>query len=391
MAQTTQKSKVKSPPSAKASGGKQNLSKPVRQAQGKSFGSAQGKPVSSMAELMAKVGSSLQVLQKGQTVEGTIKKLTPQEILMDIGAKGDGLVIEFDRQKLDNLLANLKVGDVVRATVISSESEEGFPVLSLRHTLDDIIFGRLEEKYKTSQELDVAVKETTRGGYFVETTEGVRGFLPTSQTFGNDIIGHNIKVGIIEFDRGGKKVIFSQKILSYLVDIEKIKEYVKPNQVISVTVASITPYGIFVSFSPKKDILIEGFIHISEVAYGRVENIEKMYKQKDNLEAKVLNIDSESKRLNLSIKRLATDSYEDAKNKYKMDDKISAKILDVRSRGVTVEIEVGVLGFIPQDKIPQGIEYKVGDSVEAVVSGFDDRKRAIGLSPVLKAVPVGYR
>ena len=103
------------------------------------------KKASSMAELMAKQSQGVQVLQKGQTVTGIIKKLTPQEILMDIGAKGDALVIEFDRQNLENLLALLKVGDRVSATVISAESEEGFPVLSLRRTLDDIIFEKFSK------------------------------------------------------------------------------------------------------------------------------------------------------------------------------------------------------------------------------------------------------
>ena len=84
-------------------------------------------PAKSMAELMARSGSNLNVLVKGQMVEGTIKKLTPGEILMDIGAKGDALVIEFDRQKLENLLSILKIGDRVKASVISAESEEGFP------------------------------------------------------------------------------------------------------------------------------------------------------------------------------------------------------------------------------------------------------------------------
>ena len=86
----------------------------------------------SMAELMARQTSQFQPLKRGDIVTGTVKKLTPREILLDIGYKSDALVIEYDKQNLENLLSLLKVGDTVKASVISPESEEGFPVLSLR-------------------------------------------------------------------------------------------------------------------------------------------------------------------------------------------------------------------------------------------------------------------
>src|SRR3989344_352684 len=164
-----------------------------------------------MAELMARSGSNLAVLKKGQIIEGTIKKLTPHEILMDIDGKADALVIEYDRQNMENLLTFLKVGDRVNASVISPEAEDGFPVLSLRRTLDDIIYKKFDELVKAEEAFEIQVNEQTRGGYFVSTNEGVRGFLPASQVTGEgDISGQKIKVKILEFDRAKKKVVFSQ-------------------------------------------------------------------------------------------------------------------------------------------------------------------------------------
>src|SRR3990167_9275836 len=147
-----------------------------------------------MAELMARQGS-VQVLQKGQQVSGTIKKLTPQEILLDIGYKSDALVIEYDKGNLENLLSILKVGDKVSASVISAESEEGFPVVSLRRMLDDALFANFEKMSSSDEPFEITITESSRGGYMGETAQGVKGFLPTSQVMGDDPSTHSAGSG----------------------------------------------------------------------------------------------------------------------------------------------------------------------------------------------------
>lgn len=352
---------------------------------------SQGKPAASMAELMAKAGSSLQILQKGQTVEGTIKKLTPSEILMDIGAKGDALVIEYDSQNLANLLSYLKVGDRVRASVISPESEDGFPVLSLRRTLDDIIFKKFEDLEKSDQAFEVKIEEPTRGGYFALTSEGVRGFLPASQVLNSqDLTGKTIQVKILEFDRAKKRVVFSQKATSFITNPQTLKSLVRPGEMIDCEISEIAPYGLF-AIIQKNDSKIEGFVHISEVSYDRVDNLGASYKVGDKIKAEVLEIDTSNRRINLSIKKTTKDAFVAASTKYKTEDKVRGTVAEVKSRGITLKIGEGVNGFIPADKIPSGTTYKVGDSVEAEVVGIDARRRVVILSPVLKVVPIGYR
>lgn len=348
-----------------------------------------------MAELMAKAGGNLQFLTRGQQVSGTIKKLTPSEILMDIGAKGDALVIEFDKQNLENLLTFLKVGDRVSATVISPESEEGFPVLSLRRTLDDIIFERLEQLSKKEEAFEVDVIESTRGGYFALTSQGIKGFLPNSQVLGEEnIAGRKIMVKILEFDRARKRIVFSQKALNFVMNPAALLQFVKVGETVEGEVLNVTPYGIFVSISKKgseEGQKAEGFIHISEVSYQRVENLPQKYKVGEKIKAQVIDVDSTSRRVNLSIKRTEKDVFENAKEKYKQEQKVKGKVIDVKSRGVTLELESGINGFISGAKIPQGQTYKLGDVVEAEIVSIDERRRVVILSPILKAVPIGYR
>lgn len=349
------------------------------------------KGASSMAELMARMGNSVQTLKKGDIVEGTIKKLTPSEILLDIEAKGDALVIEYDKQNMDNLLAYLKVGDKVKASVISPESEEGFPVVSLRRTLDDLVFGRFEDLSKNDQSFKVNILDSTRGGYFAETAQGIRGFLPNSQVLmGDDLVGKTLDVKIIEYDRSKKRVIFSQKATHYVMDPEKLKKIAKRDELVSGTVTDVTPYGIYLAIKVGSDEA-EGFVHISELSYDRVDNINSLYQKGMEVKAQVLDLDLENRRVNLSVKKLEKDTFEDIKNKYAKEQKVKGKVKSVSSRGITLQVEAGVNGFIPSDKIPDSTTYHEGDEVNAEVSDFDMKRRVLVLSPILKAVPIGYR
>jgi ribosomal protein S1 len=345
-----------------------------------------------MAELMSRQPSQFQSLKRGDKVTGTVKKLTPKEILLDIGYKSDALVIEYDKQNLENLLSILKVGDTVTASVISPESEEGFPVLSLRRMLEERVYGSLEAVFKADTTLTAHVLEVTRGGYFIETAEGIKGFLPNSQLReGRLTQGDTVEVKVIEFDREKKRVIVSQKATHYLMNITEIDKLVKRDAVIKGVVTLVTPYGIYLEVSPKEKVLIEGFIHISEVSHQRVEGLEGKYKIGETLETQVIGLDIDNKRVNLSLKRLEKDNFDDVKKKYKVEETITGTVVDIKPRGITLQVETGVMAFITSSKIPTDKQYKKDDKVEAEVTGFDDKKRLILVSPVLKTKVIGYR
>lgn len=355
-----------------------------------------------MAELMARQSSQFQPLKKGDIVKGIVKKLTPKEILLDIGYKSDALVIEYDKQNLENLLGLLKVGDTVTASVISPESEEGFPVLSLRRMLEEKVYGALETVYKADTTLNAYVLEVTRGGYFIETPDGIKGFLPNSQLMeGRLQQGDTVGVKVIEFDRDKKRVIVSQKATHYLMNTSEIEKTIKRDTTIKGTITLVTPYGIYLELNPasqklqrgepKEGILIEGFIHISEVSHQRVEGLEDKFKIGEVLETQVIGIDGENKRVNLSLKKLEKDSFIDVKKKYEKEQIVKAKVFEVSSRGVTLEIEAGVRAFISSNKVPTDKIYEKGEMIDVEITDFDDKKRLILVSPILKTKVIGYR
>jgi ribosomal protein S1 len=357
-----------------------------------SKGNAHSGNAKSMAELMSRQASTFQSLKRGDTVKGVVKKLTPKEILLDIGYKSDALVIEYDKQNMENLLGLLKVGDTVTASVISPESEEGFPVLSLRRMLEEKVYGALEGVFKADTTLTAYVLEVTRGGYFIETKEGIKGFLPNSQLLDARLMqGDKVEVKVIEFDREKKRVIVSQKATHYLMNISEIEKEVKRDTVVKALITLVTPYGIYLEVSPREGVLIEGFIHISEVSHQRVEGLEGKFKIGETLDAQIIGVDVENKRVNLSLKRLEKDNFEDVKKKYKVEEIISAVVTDVKTKGITLQVEAGVMAFIPSNKVPTDTTYKKDDKVEVEVTDFDDKKRLILVSPVLKTKVLTYR
>lgn len=343
-----------------------------------------------MAELMQKRGDFLKPLQKGDKVKGKVIKLTPQEILLDIGYKSHALVIEYDKQKLDALLSILNLGDEVTASVISPEAEEGFPVLSLRRMLDEKVYGKMEDLFKGQKTFKITIQDVTRGGYFVVTQDGIKGFLPNSQVVSEKISPNDsVDVQMIEFDKEKKRVIFSEKATKYQTDLNTLKKIVKPNEKIKATITTVTPYGIYVEFE-KEGSLIEGFIHISEVSSERVEGLIDKYKTGESIEANVLEIDMGNNRVNLSLKSLAAGEFEAIKTKYTLEKNVKGKVLKSSNRGV--EVDLGdAKGFIQSTKIPSGTTFELGSEIEGEVVGYDDRGKKILLSPVLKTKFIGYR
>lgn len=346
----------------------------------------------SMAELMARQSTQFESLKKGQIIKGTVKKLTPQEILLDIGYKSDGLVIEYDKQNLENLLSILKVGDTVSASVISPESEEGFPVLSLRRMLEDKVYASLEGFYQGNETFKAQIAESSRGGYFIQTAEGIKGFLPNSQLLNNKPnVGDTIEVKVIEFDREKKRIIISQKATKYVMNVAELEKIAKKNAKVKITVKFVTSYGIYGDIEFEKGKIAEGFIHISEVSHQRVEGLEGKFSIGQVLDGEVIDIDRENKRVNVSLKRLEKDTFDEVKEKYKAEQVVKAIVKDVKSRGITLEIEPGVMAFFSASKVPTGTTYAINNEVEVEVVDFDSRKRLVNVSPVLKSKFIGYR
>ncbi len=345
---------------------------------------------------MAKTSSSIKSFKKGEVAEGIITKLTKSEILIDIGAKTEAQVLEKDRGILNLLLSNLKTGDRVSVSILNPESDQGNPVVSLRRFIDDRQWKDIERLQKENKVTDVLINGITKGGFLVTEDSGISGFLPNSQANllenPQSLVGKKIKASIFEINRQSRKIIFSQKAAIKDSDFSKNAASVRVGQEVDAEVTSITPFGIFVSVKNlPQDLGIEGFIHLSELSWDKIETAENFFKLGENIKAQIIEIDKNAKRINLSVKRLTKDPFEVLSQNFKIDSKVRGTIKQKSSIGLVVNLEEGIDGFIKKEKIPPGSNYSVGEMIDTTVSEIDIKRRRIVLVPVLKEKPIGYR
>ncbi len=348
-----------------------------------------------MADLLKAAETKFINVGKGEVLQGIITKLTSGEILVDIGAKTEALVLEKDKNILRSLLSSLKIGDKVTVSVLNPESDFGNPVVSLRRFNDNNVWEKLEVLKKEKKQLEVLVQEATRGGFLVSSKEGISGFLPNSQTVfmenPQSLVGTEIKVLVIELSRPLKKVIFSQKATVGPEEFEKATKTLKRGDKIEAKISNVAPFGIFTSIDLSADVLVEGFVHISEIAWDKLSSVPESFKPGDKISAQILGFDKEAKRVNLSIKNLTKDPFEEKLKNYKQDQKVEGSVSKVLSSGVLVTLSEGIEGFIKKDKIPPTIVFKEGASVNATVVEVDEKKHRVILVPVLTEKPIGYR
>jgi len=347
-----------------------------------------------MEELLAIVGSQKIGLKKGETVEGEVVSLSPKEILIDIGKKSFGIVAEWELEQVKEYAASLKVGDKVLAQVVNPENDLGYVVLSLRRANIERRWLKLTQAKEEGLDLEVTVLEGAKGGLLVDW-EGLRGFVPFTQLEGEfaanplGLINKRIKVKVLEVERSLNRLVVSQKAASLGVTPSKQREMlekIKANDVLKGVVSGVAPFGIFVDVNG-----LEGLVHISEIAWTKVENPASLFKVGDKVEVLVLDVDKKEGKLNLSVKRLTPDPWKNILDRYPVDAQVRGKIVRVAPFGVFVNLEPGIEGLIHISKIPPEITPKVGEEITCVVEKIDPLKRKMSLTIIPKEKPVGYR
>jgi len=374
-----------------------------------------------MEELLAQTGYSIPTIRRGQEVSGKVVSVSHSEILIEIGAKSEGIVAGRELASVADLVSKLSVGDKVDATVLFVENDAGQVVLSLRKLSGEKRWQELEEKLANKEGIEVKVLEANRGGIICDWL-GLRGFLPASQLLQtpsklDDLIGKTLTVQVLEVDRSTNRLIFSQKHRDSR-DLSELLELflrIKLGQQFSGVVTAVLPFGMFVeidvgssgsqvvrsSGKKKPDSLatrqpdnpgkLEGLVHISEISWEKVDDPAKLFKVGDTVDVMVIAKDEETGRLNLSIKQLVPDPFIAASSKYSKDQSVSGTVSRVTGYGVFVTLSDGVEGLVHISKIAPNISYRQGDPVECLVEAVDARSRRISLVPVAREKPVLYR
>jgi small subunit ribosomal protein S1 len=174
-------------------------------------------------------------------------------------------------------------------------------------------------------------------------------------------------------------------------DFQKLIKNLKIGQKIDAVISNVAPFGVFLSIPVDDSKLAEGFVHISEISWENVENIADLFKIGDKVTGVVIGFDKESRRVNLSVKRLSADPFEKKLDEFTVDKKLKVKIVKIISSGVLLDLGDNITGFIKKEKIPVATVYKEGQEVEVTVSSVDKKRHRVEVTPVLLRKSIGYR
>lgn len=357
-----------------------------------------------MEDLLKQAGHSLQIPHSGDIIKGRVVDITKKMILLDIGAKTEGLVVDREFQGAKEMLPDLKVGDKIDVFVLDSENEQGQILLSIRRAAMDRKWDDLIKLVESQETVQVEAVEVNRGGMVV-MLDGLRGFIPTSQ-FGRQVTGKldtlkgsMLDVKVLESDKEKNRLIFSERLVSEADEIansDAAIASVKPGSVVSGTVTGVKPFGVFVAVEvplegEKEGVgVLEGMVHISEVSWDKVDDLTKLYDKGQKIETKVVSVDKDQKKLTLSLKQLQNDPWDKLAQDCPPGTIVTGTVSRIVPFGVFVAIVPGVDGLIHESKL-EGREFTEGKKISVVIDSIDTDQRRVSLSPTTEELPVNYK
>ena len=339
---------------------------------------------------------SLKTIRNGEVVEGTVIDVKPDEIILNIGYKSDGIITrnEYTNEPNVDLTTVVKAGDTLEAKVVKVNDGEGQVLLSYKRLAAEKGNKRLEEAFENQEILKAKVSQVLTGGVCVNGDE-TRVFIPASlvsDTYEKDLSkfkDQEIEFVITEFDPRKRRIIGNRKTLLLAKKAELQKELfakIKVGDVIEGTVKNVTDFGAFIDLGG-----VDGLLHISEMSWGRVENPKKVFTVGQKVRVFIKNITDT--KIALSMKFEDENPWNGAAEKYAVGNVVKGKVARMTDFGAFVELAPGVDALLHVSQISQEhVEkpsdvLKIGQEVEAKIVDFNEEEKKISLSIKALAAP----
>ncbi|MBI4478135.1 MAG: 30S ribosomal protein S1 [Acidobacteria bacterium] len=339
------------------------------------------------ARLLDLYDNSFRHIAEGEVVKGTVIKVTPSEVIVDVGYKSEGIIpIEefLDEQRQ----ITVQPGDIVDVLLERTEDRDGYVVLSREKAEKMKIWDEVEKAYGEKKVVIGRVIERIKGGLAVDI--GVRAFLPGSQVDVRPVRnldalrGQELRMRVIKVNKKRGNIVLSRKVLLEEENAEKKKHTLNTlaeGKVLRGTVKNITDYGAFIDMGG-----IDGLLHITDMSWGRVGHPSELFKVNDEIDVIVLKYDAATERVSLGHKQLIADPWSDVTERYAVGTRVGGKVVSLTDYGAFVELEPGVEGLIHVSEMSWSKRVKhpskilnAGDAVEAMVLGVDPQARRISL------------
>ena len=332
---------------------------------------------------------SLKTIHTGEVVEGTVIDVKPEEAILNIGYKSDGVLTrnEYTNEPNVDLTKVIKAGDTMEVKFLKVNDGEGQVTLTYKRLAADRGNKRIEEAFNNKEVLKAKVSQVLDGGLSVIVDE-VRIFIPASlvsDSYEKDLskyAGQEIEFVISEYNPKRRRYIGDRRQLLVAEKQEKqqkLLESIHVGDVVEGTVKNVTDFGVFIDIGGA-----DGLLHISEMSWGRVENPKKVFKPGDVVKAFIKDISGT--KIALSMKFEDENPWKDAATKFAVGNVVTGKVARMTDFGAFVELEKGVdallhVSQISKDHIEKPSDVlKVGDEVTAKIVDFNEADKKISLS-----------
>lgn len=332
----------------------------------------------------------------GDVIKGAIISASRKEVLIDCNGAMTGLIRGKELYDEADEFSHLKPGDEVEATVLELENEQGMLELSFRYAGHQRTWAVLRDSKIKGETISAKINDANKGGLIV-TVNNVLGFLPVSQLSpeyyprvqGGDknkilerlkgYIGQKFNIKILDVDAESEKLIVSEKAAWEETQKDVLGKY-KVGDVVEGAITAVTDFGVFLEFGEK----LEGLVHISELAWQRIENPADLFKVGDRIQAEIIKIDGS--KIFLSSKKLKTDPWANISEKFKVNDVVEGEILKITPFGLFVKLDEDIHGLAHiselTDKKGSNAEtaVKAGEKMKFKIVSIEPTEHRLGLS-----------
>jgi small subunit ribosomal protein S1 len=331
---------------------------------------------------------SLRAVEEGQIVKGTVIDITPDHVTVDVGYKCEGQIPIHEFLKRDRKV-DVKIGDRIDVLLERKESEEGLLILSKEKADKVKVWREISRSCREGEVIEGEIVSKVKGGLSVDIG-GIFAFLPGSQIDLklvrnlDSLMGKRLKFKVIKFNRKRNNIVLSRRILleeERRLLREGTLKSIQEGAIVEGTVKSITDYGAFIDLGG-----MDGLLHITDVAWGRIGHPSERLSLGDRIKVKILHFDREKEKVSLGLKQALPDPWDSVPEKYPVGSRIKGKVVNVTDYGVFVELEEGVEGLVHISELTWSKKMKhpskiahIGETVEVMVLDCDPAKRRISL------------
>lgn len=335
-----------------------------------------------MEELLA--SSTVDSLEEGSIITGTIIEIRPTEVVVDIGGKSEGIV--HASEFVD--MSELQVGSELEVFLEKLEDKDGNPVISYDKAEQKKNWEKIVENCEEGSIIQGRVRSKVKGGLIVSI--GVDSFMPASQIDVqapknlDQYVGQTYDFKVIKINLDRKNIVVSRRELIEEQRMDKRRTLlaeVKPGDTRRGQVKNITDYGAFVDLDG-----LDGLLHITDMSWGRIQHPSEMLKQGEEIEVMIIEIDRERERVSLGLKQLQDNPWDRIEDRFPMGSTVKGKVVNLVPYGAFIEIEEGVEGLVHVTELswtkriskPSEV-LRIGEEVEAVVLGIQKEEQKISL------------